>query len=176
MISIYLIRHGLAGDRTNDRDDHLRALTPEGHRKTHGVAKSLRKLGLDLDVIMSSPLIRAQETAQILADTNPSPVAVITTDCLAPDGDPQHNLQLWCAAVRQNVLPQWDLSADLAIAVVGHEPDLSAWAELLVWGAVKGGIVLKKAGVMGLTLPSTGEWVGNSILFLLVPPKVLLLS
>lgn len=172
MISIYLIRHGLAGDRTNEENDHLRSLTAEGEKKTQSVAKTLRRLGLNLDVIMSSPLIRAQQTAQILAHTSRSPVEIITTHHLAPSGDPHHNLQSWCQELQPHILA----SACQSIALVGHEPDLSAWAEILVWGAVKGSIALKKAGVIGLTLPAEGDWFGNSILFLLVPPKVLLVN
>jgi len=59
------------------------------------------------------------------------------------------------------------------LGIVGHEPDLSAWAELLVFGEIKGSLVLKKAGIIGITIPEVGLPIGNSLLFLLIPPKLL---
>ncbi|MER3478596.1 MAG: phosphohistidine phosphatase SixA, partial [Leptolyngbya sp. ERB_1_2] len=61
-----------------------------------------------------------------------------------------------------------------SLALVGHEPDLSGWAELLVWGEVRDRILLKKAGMIGLDLPDSGSAISNSQLFWLTPPKFLL--
>jgi phosphohistidine phosphatase len=56
---------------------------------------------------------------------------------------------------------------------VGHEPNLSLWAETLLWGKTNGVLTLKKAGVLGLTLPEQTP-IGNSTLFWLTPPRFLL--
>jgi phosphohistidine phosphatase len=55
---------------------------------------------------------------------------------------------------------------------VGHEPSLGEWAECLVWGEARGRLRLKKAGVIGINVP-LDDPIGNSELFWLVPPRVL---
>lgn len=59
------------------------------------------------------------------------------------------------------------------MALVGHQPDLSHWAERLVWGAVREKLVLKKAGVILVELPDQGDPVGAGQLLWLLPPRVL---
>jgi len=53
-------------------------------------------------------------------------------------------------------------------------PDLAAWAETLLFGEAHGRLVLKKAGILGLTLPAAGSPLGRCSLFLLTPPRLLL--
>ena len=65
---IYLMRHGIAADPAPGMSDADRALTPDGVRKTVRVAAGLAKLGVKPDVILSSPLRRAEETAHLVAD------------------------------------------------------------------------------------------------------------
>jgi phosphohistidine phosphatase len=60
------------------------------------------------------------------------------------------------------------------LILVGHAPDLSQWAERLLWNATKETIVLKKAGIIGLSLPETGSCLGHSQLIWLTPPRFLL--
>jgi len=60
------------------------------------------------------------------------------------------------------------------IALVGHQPDLGNWAELLVWGKTQQKLVVKKAGVIGLNCPDDQSPLGQSELFLLTSPKWLL--
>ena len=67
-------------------------------------------------------------------------------------------------------------SSPNVLALVGHEPDLSQWAELLIWGEAKGVLQLKKAGIIGIEIPDHIDPIGNSILFWLTPPRLLLLS
>ncbi|MFN5979883.1 MAG: SixA phosphatase family protein, partial [Pseudanabaena sp.] len=74
MPSIYLIRHGIAEDRENYEDDTLRPHTNEGQRKTKHVAKRLYDLGLRFDLLQTSPLVRAQQTAEIFTNIFGSPM------------------------------------------------------------------------------------------------------
>jgi len=158
---LYLIRHGLAGTRDASRDDGLRPLTSAGIRRTRAVARHLARAGLRFDLLLSSPLVRAHQTAVILRKCG---LAKRVQDArpLRPGGELKALLAML-----------GDRSAR-RVALVGHEPDLSEWAERLVWGSVRHRLLLKKAGVIGLTLPPRGSAIGGCQLFLLVAPRLLL--
>ncbi len=162
-MELYLIRHGIAVERTSNVDDGSRSLTELGRQKTRQVAKRLGDLGLRFNLILTSPLVRSRQTAEILRTSGLSS-QVEESICLAPGGD----IYGWLSYIEQgHQEPE-------TIAIVGHQPDLGRWAEILVWGEVRDKLVLKKAGIIGLTLPFVVEPVGRSQLFWLTPPKFLL--
>jgi len=167
MPSLYLIRHGIAEERGNYEDDTQRPLTDEGRKKTKQVAKRLYDLGLRFDLLQTSPLVRAQQTADIFTDLFAAPVQQSLE--LSPEG----NFETWLSWVTQ-WLSDHPQPAKASLGIIGHEPDLTSWAEMLIWGEVKGGLVLKKAGIIGLSLPETQPWINNGVLFLLIPPKLLI--
>ncbi|HLY25845.1 MAG TPA: histidine phosphatase family protein, partial [Aggregatilineales bacterium] len=70
MVELYLLRHGVAYERDEweGQDDELRPLTKKGIAKMESEAKTLKHFDLNLDKIISSPLTRAAQTAQIVAD------------------------------------------------------------------------------------------------------------
>nr|WP_211176185.1 phosphohistidine phosphatase SixA [Brasilonema sp. UFV-L1] len=162
---MYLIRHGIAEERRVDIKDEERSLTKEGRQKTEKVAERLKKLGLHFDLIATSPLTRARQTAEILISTG---LSSQLEECsyLGPDGC----LESWVL----NWLSPKTYSSDSQLALVGHEPDLSTWAEILLWGQAKATLVLKKAGMIGVKLPEKGSPLGRSQMFWLTPPKYLL--
>ncbi|MDJ0735591.1 MAG: phosphohistidine phosphatase SixA [Nostocaceae cyanobacterium] len=164
-MELYLIRHGIAQAATGDIKDEERALTKEGRKKTEKVAKRFLELGLNFDLIATSPLVRARQTAQILIATG---LSSQIEDCthLAFDGDIHTWLKDW-------LLPK-NYPPNTKLALVGHEPCLSNWAEILVWGEAKGNIVLKKAGMIGIKVPEIESPLGHSQMFWLTPPKYLL--
>ncbi|NJM73114.1 MAG: phosphohistidine phosphatase SixA [Scytonema sp. RU_4_4] len=164
-MELYFIRHGIAEQRRPDIKDEERSLTKEGRQKTQKVAERLKKLGLHFDLIATSPLIRARQTAEILISAG---LSSQLEECsyLAPDG----RIESW-------VLDWWSPrndSPESQLALVGHEPDLSTWAEILLWGQAKATLVLKKAGMIGVKLPEKGSPLGRSQMFWLTPPKYLL--
>ncbi|NJK59365.1 MAG: phosphohistidine phosphatase SixA [Oscillatoriales cyanobacterium SM2_1_8] len=163
--NLYFIRHGLAIERTEHLPDCDRPLTAEGREKTERVAKRLRQLGLNLDALIGSPLLRAQQTAEILGQVYDLPIETW------PDLAPDTTFETWLASL---LVWQSQHPAVNALGMVGHEPELSNWAEILLWGGCRDAIALKKAGVLGLTLPRTVSPVGEAFLFLLIPPKILL--
>jgi phosphohistidine phosphatase len=118
-------------------------------------------------LLQTSPLVRAQQTADIFTDLFATPVQQSSE--LAPEG----NFETWLSWVTQ-WLSEHPQPAKASLGIIGHEPDLSSWAEMLIWGEVKGGLVLKKAGIIGLSLPETQPWTNNGVLFLLIPPKLLI--
>ena len=164
-MELYLIRHGIAEERGSNNNDQERSLTDLGRQKTHLVAARLYQLGLRFDLILTSPLVRSRQTAEILRFCGLSS-QLEESSYLAPDGDIHARLR--------GLLEQQQHLAQSQLALVGHQPDLGQWAEILIWGEAREGLVLKKAGIIGLILPETGSAVGRSWLFWLTPPKFLL--
>jgi phosphohistidine phosphatase len=166
---LYLIRHGIAEDPdplvpNSIASDEIRTLTKTGRKKFTQVAAKLQELELTFDLIITSPLVRARQTAEILIDNQLSSQLELSSD-LKPSG----NLPSWLTA--------WnDRSMDTAIstvALVGHEPNLSQWAELLVFGRVCHKLMLKKGGIIGLKCANSQIEIGTAQLHCLIPPKYL---
>ncbi len=69
-MKLYLTRHGIAIDHIGGeiKNDWQRPLTEEGRKETKAVASALKKIGIRADLIVSSPLIRAKQTAEIITD------------------------------------------------------------------------------------------------------------
>lgn len=118
---------------------------------------------MTFDLILTSPLVRARQTAEILQACGLCDLLEESV-YLAPGGDFDSWLK-W--------LQEWQSNQESRLAIVGHEPDLGEWAEKLVWGEVRYRLIVKKAGVIGLFLPEDDP-VGQSQLFWLTPPRLLL--
>ncbi|MEG4506361.1 phosphohistidine phosphatase SixA [Microcoleus sp. F6_B4] len=161
---LYLIRHGIAAAAEEYDTDSERPLTKEGASKTRKIAQRLYELEIQFDLILTSPLLRAQQTAQILQTVRLSST-IEESAALAPSGD----IGNWL-----NWYKQWQETGSSNLALVGHQPDLGNWAETLLWGRSQDALILKKAGIIGLILPETGSPVGRSQMFWLTPPKFLL--
>ncbi len=164
MVELLLLRHGIAEERCPERGDGERALTAVGRSRTRAVAERLVLLGLGCDHLVTSPLVRARQTAEIaiaaglLAEGSPS---LGVDAALAPGG---HALPL-VAEFQRAASVHTRLQR---LALVGHEPDLGALAAQLI-GAPEGAIALKKAGIALLLLgPGWGQ------LKLLMAPRQLL--
>ncbi len=159
-MQIYLVRHAIAVDR-EDADvtsDATRELTPEGVKKMRRNAKALRKLNVRLDAIWTSPLIRAAQTAEILAAELAVAARVRTIDALRPDG----NFDVLTAELR--------LSADSpGIALVGHEPFLGEFASYLLTGSRAADIEFKKGAVACFEISDFGDPLRARLRWLLAP-------
>lgn len=163
-LKLYFIRHGIAEERQPHVLDQQRALTAKGREKTQKVAQRLQALGLHFDDLQTSPLVRAYQTAEILQQQG-LVKAIHITDLLSPEG----SFQDWLGW-----LQTWRKQGLANLALVGHEPSLSEWAEILVGGQPRQQLVLKKAGMIGILLPEQTNPVGQSTLFWLTAPKLLL--
>ena len=144
---IYLIRHGLAEERGDSwPDDAKRPLTDEGMSRMRKSVRGLSRLGVTLDVVLTSPLVRARQTAEIVAaGVSPRP-SLISAESLAPDGS-------FAAVVA-------DLEKHVRkgrIALVGHEPGIGELAARLIGS--RHAIEFKKGAVCRIdlaTIPPSG--------------------
>lgn len=122
--TLYLVRHGIAEDAGPGVGDAERALTAEGARKMTEIAHGLRTLEVKPDLILSSPLRRAEQTADRLCSVLSPDSAVEIYPLLAPGHAPADLLK-GLAAHR---------SAQ-ALVLVGHQPDMGELASFLVSGS-----------------------------------------
>jgi len=157
---IYLIRHGLAEERGEAwPDDSKRPLTDEGMSRMRKSMRGLSRLGVSFDVVLTSPLVRAKQTAEIAAaGVTPRP-SIITVDSLSPDGS--------FPAVVADLEKQ---ARKTRIALVGHEPAIGELAARLIGS--RHAIEFKKGAVCRIdleTLPPSGP--GN--LRWLLTPKIM---
>ena len=146
-IELYLIRHGVAEEHGDAwPDDTKRPLTGEGMSRLRKAARGLARIGVSLDVALTSPLVRARQTANIVAaGLSPRP-SIVTVDSLAPGGS-------FVAIVAD--LEKHARKA--RIALVGHEPGLGELAARLIGS--RHPIEFKKGAVCRIDLdeiPPTG--------------------
>ena len=121
-LELYLIRHGIAAARGEQYpDDSKRPLTGRGIARLKKHAKALEDLGIGFDLIIASPLVRARQTADVIAESLKVKPPVATADALAPAGTP--------AAVIQEIAKH---ARKARVALVGHEPNMGELAARLI--------------------------------------------
>ncbi|HEY1660978.1 MAG TPA: phosphohistidine phosphatase SixA [Verrucomicrobiae bacterium] len=140
-MNIYILRHGIAEDREEwNKNDSLRPLAVEGEKQLQKIAKVLKKMELEFDLILSSPYERAKKTAEIVAQKLELKGRLRYSDELRCGGDPS---QLISHVTALKPLPG-------NLLLVGHEPYLSQLIALLVSGDPSLEIDFKKAGLCKL--------------------------
>lgn len=154
---LYLVRHGIAAARGPEwPEDGQRPLTHKGAARMREIASGLRRLGARIDVVLTSPLLRAEQTARLLvAGLRPTP-ALVVVPALAPGESP--------AAVVRALEPYM---GDRAVALVGHEPDLGALAAWLTGAAAP--LAFKKGGVCRIDLASLPPAAPGQLVFHATP-------
>ena len=159
-LELYLIRHGVAAERGPEYpDDSKRPLTNRGIAALQAEAKGLVGLGVTFDLIVTSPLVRTRQTADVISEGLPGKPSVTTSDVLAPSGTP--------AGVIQEIAKHHKKAK---LALVGHEPNIGELAGRLI--GAKAPIAFKKGAVCRIdfeVLPPKG--IGELRWFL--PPRVL---
>jgi len=153
-MDLYFVRHGIALDHADI--DATRPLTREGIERTRQAADLLKKLEVSWDLLWTSPLVRAMETAFLFQDAGLVRTLKIYSPLL-PGGD-------------FTLFHTWLMTAEsrpASLALVGHEPDLGHWIEQVLYGESKGCIPLKKSGLARVSWePDQAE------LIWLLPPKL----
>jgi len=161
-IEVILVRHAIAYERNRTRwpDDHTRPLSPEGRKKFREAAAGLTKWLPAVDCVFTSPLTRTRETAEILEEIGGWPEARDSSD-LAPQSSPTAVLAMLRAQHAKR------------IALIGHEPNLSALLSLCVAGSgSRAFTVFKKGGIACLVFPADIS-AGKAMLTAFLPPRAL---
>ena len=161
-MNLFLLRHGLAVERDEFHfaNDELRPLTAKGQKQLRRVAAAMRSLELNYDLILSSPLVRARQTAEIVAAKLNQPLLFLNE--LKPGADAK--------ALIQKINGLKRLPARLLL--VGHEPDFSELISLLVTGAAGGGFALKKGGLAKLESEKLCAGKCAALAWLLTPAQL----
>lgn len=162
-MKIYLIRHSNAVDPGTPgyEDDSLRPLTEKGRDKMRKIAAALKELDVKPDLIVSSPYIRARQTAEVLAKVLKFKQELAVNDTLVPMGNPE------------NIIGEINEKYNVdELVLVGHEPCISSLVGMLIGGNPELALTVKNGGVCCLASDdlraerkATLEW--------LLTPKIL---
>jgi phosphohistidine phosphatase len=159
---LLLIRHAHAGDHDLNRwpDDRDRPLTDKG-RKTHGrVSRLLGKLDLVPSLVLTSPWIRAAQTAAIVAETLGLPDQPVPCDALATEPDVARLAEFTA-----------DAAPGATVAMVGHSPWMEELASMLLGGSPTAvDMDFPKSGVMGIEVDQLAQGAGQLQFF--IRPKM----
>jgi len=148
-----LVRHGIAVERDEwDGTDAGRPLTERGAKRVAQVAAGLKRLEVQPVHILSSPLVRAVETARILSAALALSDSVSEVPELVPDAEPVRALSLFRK-----------FPPDSCVLCVGHEPHLGLLAGLLLTGKPSPSFRFKKAGACMIGLPAPLQ-IGHGVL------------
>jgi phosphohistidine phosphatase len=162
-MNLYILRHGLAAERDPQSfpDDSRRPLLEKGEERTRLCGDALRALEVSFDRILSSPYLRASQTAEIVAATLGLKKRLEFREELAPGGDAKALLR-YVNGLRpapENVL------------LVGHEPDLSELISRLISGGPAAAIAMKKGGLAKLAIEAELRYARCATLSWLLTPK-----
>ena len=164
---LYIIRHAVAEEREDfakkNADDSLRPLTGKGKKKLQKMILGLEKEFEKLDLILTSPYLRAKQSAQIIADITDETKIVESAE-LVPHAPPQALLK-WlknhCAQFKK-------------VAIVGHEPQLSSFTSYLLTGNPKESFIeIKKSSIALVEIGNFEDITASkSKLIWLASPKI----
>jgi phosphohistidine phosphatase len=167
-MNFFILRHGIAVERGTPgyAKDADRPLTLEGERKLHLIAKAMENLELRFDLILSSPYLRARQTAEVVAGALGLRKKLDFSDSLVPDGSPHQLVEL---LNRLKPVPE-------SVLLVGHEPYLSGLISLFVSGKESCLVALKKGGLCKLTTESLKHGRCATLEWLLTPKQMVLMT
>lgn len=165
-MQLYLIRHAVAEDRDEfaqkNHDDSLRPVTIKGRKRLQKVAIRFRDLISDLDLIVTSPYVRARQTAEVLSQIF-FETEVVEAPELVPQSPPQAMMK-WLKAHGRDLK---------AVALVGHEPQLSTFGSYLLTGRTEPLFEMKKSGIACFEIGDSEDIEkSRAELKWLVPPKI----
>lgn len=168
-MNLYLLRHGPAGEAGDPRypHDRDRPLTEEGIEKMRRAAGGMARLELAFDLVITSPYLRAAQTAEIVAQSLSPQPPLETSVALEPGGDPG---PLFTSLAARRPEPQ-------SVLLVGHEPFMSDLISQLLTGGPGLPVEMKKGALckilLGRWVPRTGAGVPRGVLVWLATAKLL---
>ena len=167
-MNLYILRHGIAVDPAAHgfAKDADRPLTPEGKRKLGQIAGAMEALELSFDLILSSPYLRARQTAEIIAEALKARKWLELSDSLTPGGSARKLVDLL-----NHLQPPPE-----SVLLVGHEPYLSGLISLLVAGDASFAVLMKKGGLCKLSTDSLKPGRCATLEWLLTPKQMALMG
>jgi phosphohistidine phosphatase len=158
---LYIVRHAIAEQAAASAADEDRELTEEGIEKLKKGAAGLRAIDAVPEVVLSSPLVRARQTAKILIDMFDGKPSLRIVPALAPGGKR--------AELHKEMLKYESAGS---VMLVGHHPSLGEIAAEIAWGSSECALDLKKGGACALEI---GRWAPEprGTLLWLMPPAIL---
>jgi phosphohistidine phosphatase len=159
---IYLVRHGIAAPASSGMSDNDRALTPDGKRKMRRIAVGLKRLGVAPDVVLSSPLRRAEETATVLINTLARELHAEIYQPLAPGHE--------APEVVKGLRPY---RAARELVLVGHQPDLGRLAShLLTRSTSLAPLPFKKGAVAAIRVAAIPPRAAGVLVWFMTPKQL----
>ena len=167
-MNLFILRHGIAVDpgMHGYENDSERPLIPKGERRLREAAAAMKKLELSFDLILSSPFIRAKQTAEIVDEELKLKKQLEFSDELAPGGSSKTLIQK---------LSGWEPAPE-NVLLVGHEPSLSRLISLLVSGGANAAIEMKKGGLCKLETTELRHGQCARLAWLLTPAQMELMA
>jgi phosphohistidine phosphatase len=164
---LYLMRHAEAGeaDRRRWPDDRMRPVSARGHREHALVSRTLRRMGVRFDRLLTSPLVRARQTAEITARAYGGRIVPEETDALGDEA----RLKDLLRALRR-------LPRDTSVVAVGHEPFLSKAVAALISPDGSARVQIRKSGVAALEFEGRAKKGRGTLLFHLRPREMAALA
>ena len=159
-MEIILVRHAKAETRDPNSwpDDDQRPLTAEGRAEQRAAARAMKKMGIKFDFLLTSPLLRARETADLLAK------GYRWTEAPQIAEEMGHEYSVGAVVKLLAKFPP-----DSVVALVGHEPDLSDLTGAMISKDRDVNITVKKSGVVGIEFDGQAEAGKGTLLFHLKP-------
>jgi phosphohistidine phosphatase len=163
-MDLFLLRHAIAepAGQSGVRLDRDRRLTPEGEKKMRKIARGMKACKLEFDLILSSPFVRAKQTADIVAETFECKKRLKLSSHLAPGGSFQKLIDELNS----------DCSDKKSILLTGHEPYLSSLMSFLISGGPEIPINFKKGGLGKLTTEGLRHGRCATLEWLLTPRQL----
>jgi phosphohistidine phosphatase len=167
-MNLFILRHGLAVEpgTAGFAKDSDRPLTAKGERKLWKIADAMEDLEISFDCILSSPYLRARQTAEIVAEALDLKKKLEFCEALTPGGNPTRLLE---AINARKPAPE-------NLLLVGHEPYLSELISLLLSGSSDIPITMKKAGLCKLAIESLRFGQCATLEWLLTPKQMCLMA
>ncbi len=167
-MNLYLLRHGIAVEPGTPgcARDADRPLTPEGKDKLRKIAAAIKCMELEFDRVLSSPYLRARQTAEIIAESLKPFRKLELSDSLAPDGSSRKLIELLKSLKPP---PQ-------SVLLVGHEPYLSGLVSLLISAHGSAYVLMKKGGLASLRVSSLHHGHCAVLEWLLTPKQMALFA
>ena len=160
-LNLFILRHAIAVESgAPGFKDEERPLTKEGRERMIEAVHGMKRAGWEFDALLSSPLVRAWQTAELVKAYLPFRGKIETVEELLPGRSLKAMLQKLAKRSESNFL------------LVGHEPMLSQWIAQILGAGSQGDFRLKKGGLCHLSLERAEEFAAAELVAF-IPPKIL---